>query len=749
MAVDDAHLIRKMVVSSSILIGLGIVSIVVLSWRLGGNSACAGTVGGNASGVVDLLSANTPAAYAEQVSRLVREQKIHALLALHPSDSQAPGMARLYRWQETYAHRMMKIAQQSRQQYVQQSQLAQKSAQAGKDLPAIGHLLAAYAVSLHKTAFRHLPWVEKIAQQVAAKAAVYDRQGRWLESLELYAELHDLFKISMRYDKRYKRMVRITTLLGRYTPKEFFAMQSKLFKRSKVNKNNTLVPNQKPAPTFQTPPTFSNWRNRLTGISQVMMINAFQRAHDDWVLPVPYRKLLVGGLRTIELFPELPPLSHAFPLLANAAKCHQFTTDLANIMQQVKTAKSIDTAQMIGYWQEVTKANKATVQLPKRVVIREFTDSGLATLDPYTVVFWPKEVKEFDKEISGVFGGVGIQIQMTNAAPRVVSPLVGTPAFRAGIEAGDVIVTINGQSTTGITINQVVQRITGKPGTYVTLGIRRKGHPAIMEFRLKRQEIRVNSIKGIRRRHGSTKWRFMIDRRDRIGYIRITQFQLDTAQEFQKAIQHLLRHHVHGIILDLRFNPGGYLETALKMCNMFLNQGTILSTKGRVWPRHDYVAQGDPLVPPNIPVILLVNQDSASASEIFSGSMHDLKRALLVGHRTFGKGCVQTMHPVGTAGNALMKITMAYYYLPDGECIQRLDHARVWGVQPDVHVPFSPLQMRQLQATWQYNDIIPAPGYKPSPATQKVINRVTNEPAYDTQLDTALLMMRLQLAQTN
>ncbi len=746
---DDSHLIRKMLVSSSILIGLGIVSIILLSWRLGGNSACAGTVTDNSAGVVKLLSSNAPAAYAEQVSRLVRKQKIHTLLALRPSDPNAPGMAQIYTWQKTYARRMLAIAKKTHHQYVQQSQLAQKSAKAGKDLSAISHLLAAYAISGHQTAFRHLPWVEAIAQQVAQKAALYDHQGRWLESLELYADLHHLFKISMRYDRRYKRMVRITTLLGRYTPKQFFAMQSKLFKQSKINKNNTLVPNKKPAPTFQTPPTFSNWRNRLTGISQVMLINAFQRAHDAWVLPVPYRKLLVGGLRTIELFPELPPLHYAFPMLANVKKSRQFSNDLAQIMQQVKTAKSIDTAQMIGYWQEVANANNNTVQLPKRVVIREFTDSGLATLDPYTVVFWPKEVKEFDKEISGVFGGVGIQIQMTNAAPRVVSPLVGTPAFRAGIEAGDVIVTINGQSTTGITINQVVQRITGKPGTYVTLGIRRKGHPGILVFRLKRQEIRVNSIKGIRRKHGSTQWRFMIDRRDHIGYIRITQFQLDTAQEFHKAIQHLLRHHVHGLILDLRFNPGGYLETALKMCNMFLSEGTILSTQGRVWPRHDYVAQGDPLVPPNIPVILLVNQDSASASEIFSGSMHDLKRALLVGHRTFGKGCVQTMHPVGIKGNALMKITMAYYYLPNGECIQRLDHARVWGVQPDVYVPFSPLQMRQLEATWQYNDIIPAPGYKPSPATQKVIKMVTNEKAYDTQLDTALMMMRLQLAQTN
>lgn len=746
---DNSHLIRKMLVSSSILIGLGVASIVVLSWRLGGNRACAGTVGDNAAGIANLLNTATPTAYAEQVSRLVRQQKLHSLLALRPPNPNAPGITQLYRWQETYAHRMLKIVHQTKSQYVQQSQLAQKSAKAGKDLPAIDHLLAAYAVSRHKMAFRHLPWVQSITRQVAKKAATYDRQGRWLESLELYAQLHSLFKISMRYDHRYKRMVRITTLLGRYTPKLFFAMQSKLFKHSKVNKNNTLVPNKKAPATFQTPPTFSNWKNRLTGISQVMLVNAFQRAHDDWVLPVPYRKLLVGGLRTIELFPELPPLSQAFPLLANANKRKQFSQDLAHIMQQVKTARSIDTAQMIGYWQEVTSANQTTVQLPKRVVIREFTDSALATLDPYTVVFWPKEVKEFDKEISGVFGGVGIQIQMTNAAPRVVSPLVGTPAFRAGIEAGDVIVTINGKSTTGITINQVVQQITGKPGTYVTLGIRRKGHPGIMIFRLKRQEIRVNSIKGIRRRRGSTHWRFMIDRRDHIGYIRITQFQLDTAQEFQKAIEHLLRHHVRGIILDLRFNPGGYLETALKMCNMFLTQGTILSTKGRVWPRHDYVAQGDPLVPPNIPVILLVNQDSASASEIFSGSLHDLKRALLVGHRTFGKGCVQTMHPVGTTGNALMKITMAYYYLPDGECIQRLDHARVWGVQPDVHVPFSISQMRQLQATWQYNDIIPAPGYKPSPATQKVIKMVTNEKAYDTQLDTALLLMRLQLAQTN
>ncbi|MCL5770182.1 MAG: S41 family peptidase, partial [Planctomycetes bacterium] len=297
----------------------------------------------------------------------------------------------------------------------------------------------------------------------------------------------------------------------------------------------------------------------------------------------------------------------------------------------------------------------------------------------------------------------------------------------------------------------------GPPGTYVNLGIRRGNNPQLLSFRLRRAQIRVASVDGFKRNPVTGQWRFMIAPTSRIGYIRVTQFQQNTAAELAAAWRHLARHRVRGLIIDLRYNPGGLLETALRMCNMFLPAGTILSTKGRTQPRHVWTADGNPLVPPSIPLVVLVNQDSASAAEIFSGSMKDLHRALIVGHQTFGKGSVQNLIRRGLNAQALIKLTMAHYYLPDGECIQRLPHAATWGVEPNVRVPFSPWQMGLLQRTWEQKDILPphrsaSSASPPPPSTRPATTRPTGrgrlaERSFDTQLDTALLLLRLQLAQ--
>ena len=261
----------------------------------------------------------------------------------------------------------------------------------------------------------------------------------------------------------------------------------------------------------------------------------------------------------------------------------------------------------------------------------------------------------------------------------------------------------------------------------------------------------------------------MIDPKEGIAYVRVTQFQADTAVQLKKVLKRLLNEHMHGLIIDLRYNPGGYLDTAVRMCNMFISQGTILSTRGRTAPPEAWSAQGSPLIPPNMPVILVVNQDSASASEIFSGAMRDHHRALIVGHRTYGKGCVQNVIPIGEHDTAEFKLTEQYYYLPDGECIQRQPYARVWGVKPNVAVWFSPLQLQQLQATWLNddlisgvapprpisrskmkatqlnNDIVSGPGKPSLTPTSPFAFKVPPQKAFDTQLDTAEMLMKLQL----
>ena len=689
-------------------------------------------------------------AYAEKVSRLVRRQDLAALARLAPPKEVNPPNVRIARWQKQYLKVMLKNTRRTQKTFAKQVALAKKQMAAGKIIPAFGHMLAAYALVPNRRSFKRLGWVKKFTAAAAAKAAAYDRRRRWLESLNLYSELNSMYRVSMRYHDLLQRVERRTSLLATYTPREFYQMQLRLDKRFQRKPVRNPPPATQPTatrPVKNKSPvsiTFSKWQNSVRGIHQDMLFEALGEAQRHWVLPVTYNRLLIGGIKMVELFPQTSTLGDAFAGLKNKRAREQFLRTLKKCLAAVETKKPLHSNAMFHTWGAIMRSDRHTVHLPTSVLVRAFTDGALGQLDPFTEMFWPSEVPEFHKMMEGTFGGVGIEIAQQNGFLRVISPLRGTPAYRAGIQAGDMIVTVNGKSILGISINGAVRLIMGKPGTYVTLGIRRDHNPKLLTFRLRRARIMVRSVKGFQRNPRTGKWRFMIDRRRRIGYIRVTQFQEDTAKEMQKVLKRLLRRHVRGLIIDLRFNPGGLLEIALRMCNMFLPGGTILSTKGRTVPRQVWSANSSPLVPPAIPMIVLVNQDSASASEIFSGSMKDLHRALILGHRTFGKGSVQNVMSLGAKANARLKLTMEYYYLPDGESIQRRPHARNWGVQPNVTVPFSPQQLVDLHRLWQHNDILP-PRTRVRPVSSVKTRKALPEESFDTQLDTALMLMRLQL----
>jgi carboxyl-terminal processing protease len=287
----------------------------------------------------------------------------------------------------------------------------------------------------------------------------------------------------------------------------------------------------------------------------------------------------------------------------------------------------------------------------------------------------------------------------------------------------------------------------GKPDTQVTLRIKR-GADAAKDYTLTRATINVHSVKGFERLEGDqSKWNFMLDPDSKIGYIRITGFQDDTAEELRSALMELQDQGMRGLILDLRFNPGGLLRAAVDISDMFLEDGVIVSTRGRSAEAKEYkwTAHKETLVPSTMPIIVLVNQYSASASEIFSGAMKDLHRGYIIGHRSFGKGSVQNLMGIGSeqlpdgTPDAEMKLTMAYYYLPNGENLHRRDGAKDWGVDPDVTVDLTPEQLSDLLKQRRDSDVIHAASAT-APATTQAANS-------DTQLDTALLMLRLQLVQ--
>ncbi|MBK3333342.1 S41 family peptidase [Persephonella atlantica] len=288
------------------------------------------------------------------------------------------------------------------------------------------------------------------------------------------------------------------------------------------------------------------------------------------------------------------------------------------------------------------------------------------SLDPYSAFFTPDEYKDFTTETHGEFGGLGIEITMENHKLIIVAPIEDTPAWRAGLKPGDIIIEINGEPTDKMTLLQAVKKMRGKPGTKITLTIWRKGVEKPFKVTITRAIIKIRSVKTKELENG------------KIGYIRLTQFQENSAEDFQKAL--LKFKDKEGIIIDLRNNPGGLLSTAVRIADMILKKGDmIVYTRGRT-PRsnEEFYSRTDPVIPLDLPIVVLVNKGSASASEILTGALKDNNRAIAVGDKTFGKASVQTLIPLPDGSG--IKVTTAHYYTPSGKLIMNK------GITPDIVV---------------------------------------------------------------
>lgn len=287
--------------------------------------------------------------------------------------------------------------------------------------------------------------------------------------------------------------------------------------------------------------------------------------------------------------------------------------------------------------------------------------------DPYTVFFDPATAKEFDDELAGTFEGIGAEIGLKDNRITVIAPLEGTPAERAGIQTGDVIRSIDGQDTTGMSVENAVNRIRGKRGTTVTLVLYRPSTDQETTQTVTRDTINVQSVKFEMRGVGEEK---------NIAYIRIAHFSEDTSEAFAQAVTAALGKNPKGIILDLRNNPGGFLDTAVEVASAWIDEGTIVTEQGD--RRVDHPAEGtSPLKGQK--TIVLVNGGSASASEIVAGALQDAGAATLLGEKTFGKGSVQALRQL--ADGSAVKITVAKWLTPKGRSINDT------GITPDVVLP--------------------------------------------------------------
>ena len=291
----------------------------------------------------------------------------------------------------------------------------------------------------------------------------------------------------------------------------------------------------------------------------------------------------------------------------------------------------------------------------------------LRSLDPYSQFMDPDTYNEIKVETTGKFGGLGIEISIRDNLLTVIAPIDGTPAYLAGIKAGDKIVKINNEPTRDITLIGAVKKLRGEPGTTVNLTILREGEGKLLDFAIKRDIIKIESVKRSEVLEGG------------IGYVRLVEFQQDTSKELDKALGALESKNIKGLIIDLRDNPGGLLDSAVDVSDKFLhNNEIIVTTRGRQKDQVlEFRARQDS-VRHEYPVAILVNGGSASASEIVAGALQDNKRGIIIGTKTFGKGSVQTVVPLSD-GSAL-RITTAKYFTPSGRSIMND------GVEPDVIV---------------------------------------------------------------
>lgn len=335
-------------------------------------------------------------------------------------------------------------------------------------------------------------------------------------------------------------------------------------------------------------------------------------------------------------------------------------------------------------------------QPDERKMIEQAVRAMVGALDDrYTVFLTAQELDPFDKQVRGSFSGIGAEIDIHRERLRIVSPLEDSPAWNAGVMAGDIVLEIDGESTEGISITDAVSKLTGPEGTQVVIRVRHEsGDEEVIA--VTRARINVQTVRGIRR-DSDNHWDYMLDDANRIGYIRITQFTGTTAQSVEEALQLLGQEQMQGLILDLRFNPGGLLESAVAVADLFLEAGQkIVSVKGRTVAQRVHESSRPDTID-GLPIVVLANEASASAAEIVTGALADNKRAKFIGSRTFGKGSVQQVKMLENGSGAL-KITHAYYYLPAGRNIHRREGQEVWGVDPDdgFYVPMTAQQVKQM-----------------------------------------------------
>lgn len=351
----------------------------------------------------------------------------------------------------------------------------------------------------------------------------------------------------------------------------------------------------------------------------------------------------------------------------------------------------LDVLQLVdkGYVRELTATEK-------RKFIENSIQGGLSSLDPHSQFMPPTEQNQFRKQNDGKFAGIGVNVVVQRDTRRVtvITPVFGSPAWKAGIRPGDEIEEIDDKPVIGIEPDEVTDRIAGQPGTPVKLAIRRRGSPRKIEMVLNRAIIEMENLTGDRR-DANNAWDFLLDKETGIAYMRLGIFNRKTAEEVATVLNNIPAGKLHGLVLDLRNNPGGDLRASVELADLFLNEGEIVRVLRRGETPEVFTAKpAGTLMEPaaQFPIAVLINSNSASASEILAAALQDHKRATILGERSYGKGSVQHVYELEGRTSAL-RLTSGKYIRPNGKNIHRFPESKPtddWGVTPDILLNLTP-----------------------------------------------------------
>jgi carboxyl-terminal processing protease len=581
----------------------------------------------------------------------------------------------------------------------------------------------------HKAEILDDPFVKAIIERAKKTSENYESKGQWIDAMiYCYSWLDILYKDNKEYSDKRKEL------------------------EEKAEIKSSLL--DSPCETSI---------DRYEKVKPEMFIRSLDVLEYGYVEPFYYGDMVTKTFERCRYLAEVLILSNEsdknFKIKFEKDKMPQFVAGLSSLEKEYKAEgasplggpTSLSKDQFDRFFKHILALNSATIKLPEQIMIWHIADACLNTLDPHTMIIWPKQVEDFEKNMTNEFTGIGVEISKEEGPLKAVSLVPDTPAYNSGLDAGDIIDAVNGESTKDMSITCAVSKITGPAGTKVKLTIRRPSEEKTFDVEITRAKIIVPTTRGWGR-DDSGSWKYFVNDKNKIGYVRVTQFSAATAADLDAVLIRLEGQGMKALILDLRYNSGGYLQSAADIADLFLEKGTIVSTQPRVGlPTWETAKKKG--THPNYPLVVLINGGSASASEIVSGALADKAylRATLVGEQSYGKGSVQTITEY-PGGGAQLKYTMAYYHLPSGQRVNdRWAKEKAgktdWGIMPNVKVELISDEIKKMLDFERDNDVLAAAGHDQNKEKLKRHNLEETLDA-DSQLAVAILVAKAKLIES-